>query len=61
MVMVRVHFCATRILPMPDPVSVPAQLTPALLSSTLLELTGDLDKADVLQQRIPRWLFEAKP
>jgi hypothetical protein len=59
--MVRVHFCATRILPMPDPVSVPAQLTPALLSSTLLELTGDLDKADVLQQRIPRWLFEAKP
>ncbi|WP_236417648.1 NEL-type E3 ubiquitin ligase domain-containing protein [Pseudomonas syringae] len=46
---------------MPDPVSVPAQLPPALLSSTLLELTGDLDKADVLQQRIPRWLFEAKP
>ncbi|NWC95177.1 MULTISPECIES: dermonecrotic toxin domain-containing protein [unclassified Pseudomonas] len=46
---------------MPDPVSVPAQLTSQLLSSTLLELTGDLDKADVLQQRLPPWLLTAKP
>jgi hypothetical protein len=46
---------------MADPVSVPAQLTPQLLSSTLLELTGDLDKADVLQQRLPPWLLTAKP
>lgn len=47
---------------MPDPVvSPPAQLTPHQLSAALLELTGDLDKAEVLQQRMPAWLLKAKP
>ena len=46
---------------MPDPHSAPVQLTPQQLSATLLELTGDLDKADVLQQQVPAWLLNAKP
>ncbi|MCS3418425.1 hypothetical protein M2399_003475 [Pseudomonas sp. BIGb0450] len=46
---------------MPDDTSASVQLTPDQFSATLLELTGDLDKADVLQQCIPPWLLKAKP
>ena len=47
---------------MPDtPVSSPPQLTAQQLSAVLLEVTGDLDKAQVLQQRMPSWLLTARP
>jgi len=42
---------------MPDP----TPLSLIQLSAVLLELSGDLDKAEVLQQRLPPWLLTAKP
>jgi hypothetical protein len=61
LVMVRTSFRAKRTLPMPDATSASVELTLDQFSATLLELTGDLDKADVLQQRIAPWLLKAKP
>lgn len=36
-------------------------LTQDLLLGALLDITGDLDKAQVLQENLPAWLVQAKP
>lgn len=37
------------------------QLTQSQLQAALLEMTGDLDKAQVLQKKLPGWMVNAPP
>lgn len=41
--------------------ATPQPLSPEMKLAALLQLTGDLDKADVLHQKIPSWMYKAKP
>lgn len=45
----------------PDVNTSATPLTHDQITAALLEITGDLDKAQVLQNAMPRWLISAKP
>ncbi|MBV4457323.1 hypothetical protein KVG96_05105 [Pseudomonas sp. COR58] len=46
-------------MPPPDTPLTPVTLTNEQVLATLLDATGDLDTAEVLQQRLPSWLLQA--